>query len=641
MGTVENGGILKFDNMAYDEYLGQSIRHTGRLATTILWRIRDTFQTSQSFYGQDTQKTADIRSCATEPSDYKCEICKLENEVYEALGSLQSVTHYISRMYTKPYFGEDYIIDAFDVVIEAQTNHLDFSKILSVYKETLNSFDGSYVFMQKPDFTRDLTEVSILGNFDPVFWERKKIESSLQSSVAPSDCQEDPKLCSDTLTTELKKIFNTSDCLMNDSIIENVQETLGITIKAEFDLKAYFRRIPTASPDENRIINLFEQKMKACGLTQCTDQGIFAATDFLIWKCGDDNENCEISSIPDSRTEEKILLQERLETNDLNRKQSRVQFRVEIFTDLSSVEDIQINFIEGMNKGKSDMLDFESWPISNALFKSSNLENLEKFQTSLIIPTVVEVTETRVKLLIQEIEKLICGEDSIDGIYFCHVDNEQLKVSGFNVECVVDIFSNLGLRQTEEILTSNYNSHLKIEIEFENFSIIALDKLKPDAIRLVQILPRNFNSGLSSNEIVMISIFSVFGSLVTASLIIIFIFYYRFGVIEIFGFLITVMCYIAFCLAIFYGVRGDLDWAASGSIVGISVTVPCLFFGVLFLLKRKNTQKIDLIDVKEFEDLTVTKSSALEIPTEKSSSNDEVRILPPIRNLNSQYSHTE
>ena len=93
-------------------------------------------------------------------------------------------------MYTKPYFGEDYIIDAFDVVIEAQTNHLDFSKILSVYKETLNSFDGSYVYMQKPDFTRDLTEVSILGNFDPVFWERKKIESSLQSRRSSLDNNE-------------------------------------------------------------------------------------------------------------------------------------------------------------------------------------------------------------------------------------------------------------------------------------------------------------------------------------------------------------------------------------------------------------------------------------------------------------------
>ena len=133
--------------------------------------------------------------------------------------------------------------------------------------------------------------------------------------------------------------------------------------------------------------------MKACGLTQCTDQVIFAATDFLIWKCGDDNENCEISSIPDSTIEEKISIQERLETKNLSRRQSRVQFRVEIFTDLSSVEDIQSNFFNGMNKGKSDILDFESWPISNALFKSSNHGNLEKFQTSLIIPTGIIIRE--------------------------------------------------------------------------------------------------------------------------------------------------------------------------------------------------------------------------------------------------------
>ena len=97
--------------------------------------------------------------------------------------------------------------------------------------------------------------------------------------------------------------------------------------------------------------------------------------------------------------------------------------------------------------------------------------------------------------------------------------------------------------------------------------------MEPDAIRLVQILPRNFNSGLSSDEIVMISIFSVFGSLVTASFIIIWVFYYRLSVKEVFGFLITVICYIALCLAIFYGVRGDLDWAASGCIVGISEKV--------------------------------------------------------------------
>ena len=42
-----------------------------------------------------------------------------------------------------------------------------------------------------------------------------------------------------------------------------------------------------------------------------------------------------------------------------------------------------------------------------------------------------------------------------------------------------------------------------------------------------------------------------------------------------------------------------------------------------------------------FEDPTVTQSSALEIPTQKYPLNDEVRILPPIRNLKSQYSHTE
>ena len=43
---------------------------------------------------------------------------------------------------------------------------------------------------------------------------------------------------------------------MNDSIIENVQETLGITIKAEFDLKAYFRRIPTARKGELSFLRL-------------------------------------------------------------------------------------------------------------------------------------------------------------------------------------------------------------------------------------------------------------------------------------------------------------------------------------------------------------------------------------------------
>lgn len=123
--------------------------------------------------------------------------------------------------------------------------------------------------------------------------------------------------------------------------------------------------------------------MKACGLTQCTNQTIFSSTDFLIWKCGVDNENCKISPILHSLIKQNYLID--------RKKQTRVQFRVEIFTDLTTVEDIQMNFIRGMNDGKSNILDFESWPISNALFKSSNQNNLEKFQTSLIIQTGVIV----------------------------------------------------------------------------------------------------------------------------------------------------------------------------------------------------------------------------------------------------------
>lgn len=43
---------------------------------------------------------------------------------------------------------------------------------------------------------------------------------------------------------------------MRDGLIENVQETLGITIRAEFDLKMYFRRIPTVRKNECNT-NLF------------------------------------------------------------------------------------------------------------------------------------------------------------------------------------------------------------------------------------------------------------------------------------------------------------------------------------------------------------------------------------------------
>ena len=33
-------GVLKFDNMAYEEYNGKPVTHTGRYAETIVWRLR-------------------------------------------------------------------------------------------------------------------------------------------------------------------------------------------------------------------------------------------------------------------------------------------------------------------------------------------------------------------------------------------------------------------------------------------------------------------------------------------------------------------------------------------------------------------------------------------------------------------------
>ena len=97
-----------------------------------------------------------------------------------------------------------------------------------------------------------------------------------------------------------------------------------------------------------------------------------------------------------------------------------------------------------------------------------------------------------------------------------------------------------------------------------------MDKLEPHAIKLVQISPRNFDSGLSSNEKVMISMFSVFGSLILACFIIISLFYHRCSVLEFVAFVVTVASYIGLCLSIYYCVRGDLDWAAGGSIIGIT-----------------------------------------------------------------------
>lgn len=75
---------------------------------------------------------------------------------------------------------------------------------------------------------------------------------------------------------------------------------------------------------------------------------------------------------------------------------------------------------------------------------------------------VIEVTKEEVDLFVYEVEKLVCGENEIEGISFCQVNDERLKISGLNVDTVVEIFSNLGMSQTEEILKRNYNSQLKV-----------------------------------------------------------------------------------------------------------------------------------------------------------------------------------
>ena len=141
---------------------------------------RDTFYTSAVFYGQDSQKKVDIKSCSGDPFDYKCQICKLEEELDMALGALESVTHYISKMYTEPYFGDTDKIDRFDVIIEAETDHIDYLRVLQIYHSFLEAFD-SYIYIRKADFDKDLSEIIMIGNKNPVIWERYKISSTLGS----------------------------------------------------------------------------------------------------------------------------------------------------------------------------------------------------------------------------------------------------------------------------------------------------------------------------------------------------------------------------------------------------------------------------------------------------------------------------
>ena len=84
-------------------------------------------------------------------------------------------------MEIRNYVGETYMIDNFTVIIEAETDLLDITKVQEEYQDAMNSFD-SYKFIRKPDFTQDLTEITILGNFNPIVWERYGVKSSIGSS---------------------------------------------------------------------------------------------------------------------------------------------------------------------------------------------------------------------------------------------------------------------------------------------------------------------------------------------------------------------------------------------------------------------------------------------------------------------------
>ena len=71
---VENEDILKFENLQRNPAIVQV-----RRAKTILWRIRDTFQTS-SMYKQD-QKDINATICGTDTFNYQCKTCELEGEL--------------------------------------------------------------------------------------------------------------------------------------------------------------------------------------------------------------------------------------------------------------------------------------------------------------------------------------------------------------------------------------------------------------------------------------------------------------------------------------------------------------------------------------------------------------------------------
>ena len=69
-------------------------------------------------------------------------------------------------------------------------------------------------------------------------------------------------------------------------------------------------------------------------------------------------------------------------------KNFTVDFEVEIFSDLNDYKKIQNSYFQGMEKAESKFLNFGEWSPDTADIFPSRIENLGKFESILVLPTV-------------------------------------------------------------------------------------------------------------------------------------------------------------------------------------------------------------------------------------------------------------
>ena len=149
---------------------------------------------------------------------------------------------------------------------------------------------------------------------------------------------------------------------------------------------------PQKSISEDRIRNLFAQKIQICGLSECTDPEIFKTADLLLHTCGSSNENCIVGGPYERKVFPKLLEKsveweiDELFTDD--GKNFTVDFEVEIFSDLNDYKKIQNSYFQGMEKAESKFLNFGEWSPDTADIFPSRIENLGKFESILVLPTV-------------------------------------------------------------------------------------------------------------------------------------------------------------------------------------------------------------------------------------------------------------